>query len=66
MPTVRDFLDACKHLPDDAVVRPQWQPGSEPGDHEPGVEVVGFDRVGDQVLIRVKLFYLDDITDEEA
>lgn len=65
MATVREFLDACKHLPDDAVVRPQWVPGKEPSDHEPGVLLRGFEQGDGEVLLRVELFYLDDITDEE-
>lgn len=66
MPTIKDFLKAAQYLPDDAVIRPQWAPGCEPSDHEPGVELVGFDQQDGQVIARVKLFYLDEIEDEET
>jgi len=50
-------------LPDDCTVRPKWVPGSEPGDHEPGVRLCGFEVDGDELLARVELFYLDDLDD---
>ena len=65
MTTVRQLMDACKCLPDDAVVRPQWVPGCEPSDHEPGVRLRGVEQADGEVLLRVELFYLDEITDEE-
>jgi hypothetical protein len=66
MPTVRDVLNACKGMPDDAIFRPQWVPGCEPRDYEPGVKLVGFDVEDGEVLARVKLYYLCDIEDDEG
>jgi len=53
-------------MPDDTVIRPAWVPGEEPGDHEPGVQLLGFDAAGGELVARVALFYLDEIQDEEV
>lgn len=61
--TVGELRSVIAGLSDDTPIRPQWLPGSEPGDHEPGVSLVSFD-VGDgELLARVELFYLDEIVD---
>jgi hypothetical protein len=66
MPSLREFLAACQYLPDDASVRPEWANGCVPGDHEPAVQLCGFDVVDGEVLLRVKLVYLDDFEDEDT
>lgn len=66
MVTVGDLLALIedKDLSDSIVVRPQWVPGKEPGDHEPGVCLRGVEFADDEVLLRVELFYLEDEEDE--
>jgi hypothetical protein len=59
--TVGDLRKLIADLPDDMNVRPQWLPGEEPGDHEPGVEIHGFDVANGELLVRISLFYLDEI-----
>lgn len=56
-----------KDLPDDAGFFPVWA-SDPPGDHEPGVQVCGFNPGTDRngrpgVKILVALFYLDEIAD---
>jgi len=63
--TVGQLRSLIEGLHDDCTVRPQWVPGSEPGDHEPGVSLCGFDVDGDELLVRVELFYLDDLDYED-
>ena len=64
--TVGQLRELIAHLPDTCTVRPQWEPGKEPGDHEPHVCLRGFDVLNGELLARVELFYLDEIEDEEV
>lgn len=66
--TVGELRTLIDGLPDAYAIRPQWVPGKEPGDHEPGVCLDGFDvdRERGELLARVSLFYLDEIEDEPA
>ena len=63
--TVGQLRELIADLPDTCTIRPQWVPGSEPQDHEPGVKLSGFDVMDGELLARVELFYLDEIEDEE-
>lgn len=58
--TVGDLRKAIEGLDDNAPVSPYWAPGCEPGDDEPGVELIGFERRGFYLAIDVALFYLND------
>ena len=64
--TVGELRSVIAGLPDTTPIRPQWAAGSEPGDHEPGVSLLGFDVLDGQLLARVELFYLDELEDSPA
>lgn len=63
--TVGDLRGLISQLPDDANIRPQWRPGDEPDDDAPGVVLYGFDVTGGELMARVGLFYLEQISKED-
>lgn len=59
-------------LPDETPIGPDWRADVGPRDSEPGVEIFGFERRGpgrgydtEHVVVRVGLFYLEDLDEEE-
>jgi hypothetical protein len=61
--TVGHLRRVIEGLPDDTIIRPDWQDGP-PQDHEPGVELFGFEAERGELLAKVGLFYLDEVEDE--
>lgn len=61
--TLGQFREYTKDMPDDVQLVPRFIPGNEPGDHEPGVRLLGIGN-GDEhdeepiVSLAVELFYL--------
>lgn len=63
--TIAELKQAIQDLPDDSSVCIDWALGEAPRDHEPGVKLFGWDVEQGNLVMRVGLFYLDELSDEQ-
>jgi hypothetical protein len=63
--TIGELRVIIKDLRDDVPVCIDWALGEAPRDHEPGVKLFGWDVEQGNLVMRVGLFYLDELSDEQ-
>ena len=63
--TIGELRVVIKDLLDDVPVCIDWALGEAPRDHEPGVKLFGWDVEQGNLVMRVGLFYLDELSDEQ-